>query len=216
VAKRRSSRSISRWVRRNQGKHLCKCGCGEAIEIKREHAKPSVGIPSFIKGHNLQVTEEELERVEAAQKEESLWDKLSPEEQRRRLSHLKSFGKGEDNPSWIGGRRIDDNGYVQILMPEHPLAKDGYMAEHRLVVEERTRKEDSDSSLLVEIEGKKYLISSAVVHHIDEVKTNNRSENLMLLENQSAHAFIHNSPLPMEERLRRIKLGIYHSKPLGD
>jgi hypothetical protein len=90
------------------------------------------------------------------------------------------------------------------------------MAEHRLVVEERTRREDPDSPLLVDIEGEKYLHPKSVVHHIDEVKSNNNSENLMLLENQSAHSFIHHSPLPMEEVLRRISLGIYHSKPLNE
>ncbi len=139
------------------------------------------------------------------------------------LSHLSNFKKGEEIPSWKGGRRIGDQGYVQILVPEHPFAKDGYVAEHRLVVEERTRKYYPDSPLLVEIDGKKYLKPSAVVHHIDEVKTNNNpgdgpgdDGNLMLLPNQSAHAFIHNSPLPMEERLRRIALGIYHSGKINE
>jgi hypothetical protein len=71
---------------------------------------------------------------------------------------------------------------------------------------------------MVEVNGEKYLSPKAVVHHIDEVKSNNYAGdgpgdngNLMLLPNQAAHAFIHNSRLPMEERLRRISLGIYHS-----
>lgn len=69
----------------------------------------------------------------------------------------------------------------------------------------------------------KYLDQKSVVHHIDEVKSNNDAGtgpndigNLMLLENQAAHSFIHHSPLPMEERLRRISLGIYHSQQIDE
>lgn len=181
--------------------------------VKRQHAKPSVSIPKFIKGHNLQLPEEEPVVVPP---KESNWDKLSPEEQQRRISQLKSFGSGEDNPAWKGGRRYDENGYIQIRMQNHPFAKDGYMYEHRLIVEARTRKYDPSNPSLVEFEGRKYLGPVCIVHHIDEVKDNNNEENLMLLPNQAAHAFIHKSPLPMEERLRRIELGIFHSGPIDE
>jgi hypothetical protein len=175
-----------------------------------------VGIPRFIKGHNLQKTNEELTKVEEELSiKDSVWKKLSEEEKKRRLSNLKSFGKREDNPSWKGGRRIDERGYVQVLMPDHPFAKDGYMLEHRFLVEERVRRCDPENNLLVEVNGEKYIKPGSVVHHIDENKTNNASSNLMLLPNQAAHSFIHSSPLPMEERLRRIGLGIYHSRSLG-
>lgn len=220
MAKNKKSRNIDRWVRRHQNKHLCGCGCGEFIEIRREHYRKSVGIPKFIPGHNLQ----KKEVVEEVQEEEkpSLWDKLSPEEKQRRLNQLKNFGSGEENPAWKGGRRSDENGYVQIRMPDHPFAKDGYVYEHRLVVEERTKKYDPNNEFLVEVGGEKYLHPKSVVHHIDEVKTNNNVGkgqydigNLMLLENQTAHAFIHYSPLPMRERLRRIAAKVYHSGELS-
>jgi hypothetical protein len=213
-------KDITRWVRRHQFKHLCGCGCGEFIPITRAHAKPSVGIPKYIKGHNLRP---KLSPEEVEEEKESAWDKLSPEEQERRLGQLTSFKKREKNPSWKGGRRIDENGYVRLLMPDHPFAKDGYVAEHRFKVEERTRKYHPNHPLLVDVDGKKYLDPQSVVHHIDEVKTNNdvgngpnEIGNLMLLPNQAAHSFIHHSPLPMEERLRRIDLGIYHSKQLDE
>jgi len=211
MSRNSKSRNITRWVRRNQGKHLCRCGCGEAVLIKREHHKKSVGVPAYVKGHNLK-RRASGDAAVPSPKKKSKWDKLTAAEQQRRLDQLKSFGKREDNPSWKGGRRVDDNGYVQILLPEHPFAKDGYMAEHRLVVEQRTREDDPESPLLTEVAGVKYLKSVAVVHHVDEVKTNNNSENLMLLPNAAAHCFIHRSPLPMEERLRRIALGVYHSR----
>jgi hypothetical protein len=219
MARSRKSRNISRWVKRHQNKHLCKCGCGEYIIVKREHHKLSVGIPSFIKGHNRLHKSEEA--AEEQPKKDSVWDRLAPEEQQRRLDQLKSFGKRENNPAWKGGRRVDENGYVQILMPDHPFAKDGYMAEHRFLVEERTKKYDPDNPLLIEANGEKYLSSKCIVHHVDEVKTNNDPGqgpddfgNLMLLPSPRAHAFIHNSPLPMKERLRRISIGVFHSRPL--
>lgn len=221
MPRNRKSKNLDRWVKRNQNKHLCSCGCGDTVVVKREHHKKSIGIPKFIKGHNLKP--KDVEASEAVVEKSSLWDKLSPEEQQRRLSQLKNFGKREENPAWKGGRRQDENGYVQILMPEHPMAKDGYMAEHRLLVEERTRAYSPGSSLLVEVNGELYLSSKAVVHHIDEVKDNNNPGggpgdigNLMLLPNQAAHAFIHKSRLPMAERLRRITLGVFHSGPIAE
>jgi hypothetical protein len=136
MAKSRKTNTISRWVSRNQNKHVCHCGCGEFIEIKREHYKPSVGIPKFLRGHNLQPISDEPFVAPST----NPWDNLSEEERARRISLLKNFQKGDKNPSWKGGRRSDDQGYTLILCPDHPFAKDGYVAEHRLVVEERTRK----------------------------------------------------------------------------
>lgn len=217
----RKSRNIDRWVKRNQFKHSCHCGCGETILVKREHYKKSVGIPKFIKGHNLKLKKDEPPPELPSR--DNYWDRLTPEEKEQRLGHLTNFQKGEANPSWKGGRRQDEHGYIYLLMPDHPFAKDGYIAEHRFVVEQRTRQYDPTNKLLVEVDGELYLKSSAVVHHIDEVKDNNDPGkgsgdigNLMLLPNQAAHAFIHNSPLPMEERLRRIELGIYHSRPIEE
>lgn len=213
-------KDVPRWVRRHQNKHLCSCGCEEFIVINKTHARPSVGIPKYIKGHNLKPT---LSETLQPMPKHSSWDKLTEEERQVRLSHLKSFKKGKDNPSWKGGRRIDENGYIRLLLPDHPFAKDGYVAEHRLNVEKRTKRYFPNHPLLIQVDGVSYLDPKSVVHHIDEVKSNNnpgtgRNDigNLMLLVNQAAHSFIHHSPLPMQERLRRIELGVFHSKPLNE
>jgi hypothetical protein len=216
MAKSKRSKAIDRWIRRNTNRHVCLCGCGEYVQVARIHSRPSIGIPKFIKGHNIQVSKKEMEELEAKAKvEKNPWNNLTEEEREQRLANLKSFKSGEDNPSWKGGVRLDEQGYIQVLTADHPFSRSGYMAQHRLVVEERTRKDFPDCPFLVEVDGEKYLNPKSVVHHIDEDKTNNSSGNLMLLENQSAHSFIHMSSLPMEERLRRISLGIYHSKPLN-
>ena len=66
--------------------------------------------------------------------------------------------------------------YIKILSKNHPNAKGGYVLEHRLVVEAYIGR---------------YLTRSEVIHHIDENKTNNSIENLMLFQNQKAHASFH-------------------------
>lgn len=52
---RTSSLSVSKWIRKNQGKHLCHCGCKCEIEILRSHHNK--GIPKYIKGHGSKTDE---------------------------------------------------------------------------------------------------------------------------------------------------------------
>jgi predicted DNA-binding protein (UPF0251 family) len=65
------------------------------------------------------------------------------------------------------GRKTTDKGYVFIHLPEHPYAgKDGYVAEHRLVMERHIGR---------------YLQPWEVVHHVNEIKNDNRVENLIVM-----------------------------------
>ena len=43
-------RALDKWVAEEQGKHLCACGCGKAILIRKDHH--SMGIPRFIPNHH--------------------------------------------------------------------------------------------------------------------------------------------------------------------
>lgn len=43
-------KGMDKWIVLNTNKHLCRCGCGEFIIIKRHHF--SQGIPKFIVGHH--------------------------------------------------------------------------------------------------------------------------------------------------------------------
>jgi endogenous inhibitor of DNA gyrase (YacG/DUF329 family) len=83
----------------------------------------------------------------------------------------------EKHPMWKGGRIIDYWGYSFILSPNHPFRNNkGYVREHRLVMEKHIGR---------------YLNPLEVVHHINEIRNDNRIENLMLLSGRKEHAIFH-------------------------
>ena len=85
------------------------------------------------------------------------------------------FNKGEKHFNWKGGRTLG-KGYYYILMPEHPSSnKDGYVSEHRLVIE----------AFFGRILSKEW-----EVHHKDKNTLNNRIDNLQLLT-KSDHTSLH-------------------------
>jgi len=87
---------------------------------------------------------------------------------------LKAKRKGR-KPSWKGGK-TKSNGYVLIFMPEHPFSQNGYVKEHRLVMEAHLSRT---------------LLPTEVVHHINGIKDDNRIENLVITTN-SKHTILHN------------------------
>jgi len=89
--------------------------------------------------------------------------------------HKGYSGNGEANSNWKGGIKLL-RGYIQIYEPEHPSAVKNYVYEHRLVVEEYIGRR---------------LTKEEVVHHIDENRSNNKIENLMLFENNKTHMSFH-------------------------
>ena len=80
-------------------------------------------------------------------------------------------------PSKFGGHtKKRSGGYIAVFLPSHPYAnKEGYVMEHRLVMEEHIGR---------------YLKKGEEVHHINRKRDDNRIENLALLstkEHQSLH-----------------------------
>lgn len=82
---------------------------------------------------------------------------------------------GQRNPNFNGGRYIDDKGYVRVLKSDHIYNNKGYVYEHRLVVEKFLGR---------------ILHPWETVHHINEIKLDNRPANLFLTtipEHSSIH-----------------------------
>jgi hypothetical protein len=82
---------------------------------------------------------------------------------------------GERHPYWKGGI-TNHMGYIRIYHPDHPFAKKQYVFEHRFVAEK--------------ILGR-YLDPEERIHHINEIKDDNRPENLYLFDSMKEHCKYH-------------------------
>jgi hypothetical protein len=100
------------------------------------------------------------------------------------------FGlKGELNSSFKGIEIIHHD-YVYEYFPNHPKCnKDGRVRQHRLIIEKNY--ELFDPIYFEEINGIFVLKDDYDVHHINEIKTDNRLENLQILT-RGEHTSLHN------------------------
>jgi|SRR5688500_10650227 len=74
--------------------------------------------------------------------------------------------KGPANPRWKGGIKYHEDGYILVRSYNHPSNRtDGYVFQHRLVIEKKIGR---------------YLKANEFVHHINGIKSDNRPENLEL------------------------------------
>jgi len=112
------------------------------------------------------------------------------------------LNKGENHPCWKGGRIIEQKGYIKVYHPDHLYADaQGYVREHRLVMEKHLRKTNPNHPALIEIDGKKYLSRDYIVHHKNGIKEDNRIENLQLFENGGKHTSYEFAKKRKEKRL---------------
>jgi hypothetical protein len=90
------------------------------------------------------------------------------------------FKSGPEHKRWKGGRtraKRDNDYYVRVRKPNHPYAQNGYVYEHRLVMEKHLGR---------------YLTPKEDVHHINGIKHDNRIENLELVTD-SEHSRFHST-----------------------
>jgi len=93
-----------------------------------------------------------------------------------------------------GGKRFNNGGYVEILDKNNSSSnKQGYILEHRLIMEKSL--------------GRK-LSSTEIVHHIDGNKKNNNIDNLMLCKDRKEHNRIHKLAYDFIVKIGKLK-GFY-------
>lgn len=81
--------------------------------------------------------------------------------------------KMDRHPSWKGGTTVDKSGYILEKCPDHPFAnRAGYVRQHRLVMERHIGR---------------LLDRREVVHHRNDLKHDNRIENLELFSSNPEH-----------------------------
>ena len=105
---------------------------------------------------------------------------------------------GEDSAAYTNGKYIDDKGYVKILRPEHPKNIRGYIYEHRAVMEEYLGR---------------MLQPWETVHHINEIKTDNRLDNLFLCTVKEHSAIHREGKRPTESHRDKMRDVAKKNKP---
>lgn len=91
------------------------------------------------------------------------------------IAKTKAAISGPNNYRWSGGRKKHSLGYIMAYAPDHPRRdKNGFVLEHRLVMEKHIGR---------------ILDESEIVHHKNGIKTDNRIENLSLMSRSEHTAY---------------------------
>jgi len=112
---------------------------------------------------------------------------------------MSSLTTGEANGMWVGGIVPHPDGYVYQRAPHHPFQSNGYVLQHRLVMEAWLRENHPESPYLISLGTQKYLSPKYIVHHKDENRQNNTLDNLQSMTS-SEHQILH-------DRLRKLAAG---------
>src|SRR5215510_7874257 len=156
-----------------EGKKRCECGyCNECIPLITTERKPA----RFKWGHNGRVQllkssslRARLETCGTVICQCGCGESIPALTKEGKPATFKNGhnSKGSNNPGWKGGTYKNAKGYRMVLCIGHPAAdRDGYVLEHRLVMEKHLGR---------------YLRPDEDVHHINGIKEDNRIENLTLL-----------------------------------
>lgn len=105
--------------------------------------------------------------------------------------------RGPENHNWKGGTADHSEGYLYVSAADHPSSSNGYVFEHRIVMEQWMRESAPDHHFMILIDGVPYLKPEVEVHHINEVKRDNKRSNLLACT-KAAHRAIHNGSAVMQ------------------
>jgi len=102
-----------------------------------------------------------------------------------RLKYFSLNYSKENHFKWKGGKFKDTEGYVHVKAYNHPYRdKQNYVREHRLVMEKHLGR---------------YLEPHEIIHHKNEIITDNRLENLELYESNAHHSRFHKKGKPRKK-----------------
>lgn len=159
-----------------------KTGSKHSSEVKARIAATLVSRPVGWRagqGNGRAMSEETKAKIRAARLlNNPMKGRKHTEETRAKMrdANLPQWASGPDAINWKGGRTVDTHGYIQIYAPDHPSAVGNYVPEHRLIVEKRIGR---------------HLRQNEEIHHDNEIRSDNRPENLIGPLTKGEHAALH-------------------------
>lgn len=125
---------------------------------------------------------------------------------------------GDKNASFKGIEILSNYGYILEYVPNHPFPHDKNVKgtrvlQHRLIIERNADK--FDDKYFIIINNKKYLKLEYEVHHKNEIKTDNRLENLQIVT-ASEHRKIHNNTKKIIRDEKGQIIGVKKSDKIGE
>lgn len=91
------------------------------------------------------------------------------------------------------------DGYLLEYAPSHPFASNGYVLQHRLVMERELRASGAAMHLTEQVGGESYLRRDVDVHHRNEKRDDNRFTNLVACTAAAHQAIHHGKPVGVNE-----------------
>jgi len=145
-----------------------------SISLKGKHTSPNT---EFKKGHPNLVSKESRKIAGKKISKARKGMKFTAEHRNNIANRSYEWQKGKKHWNWKGGKIETSEGYIKVLVKNHPRAdKGGYVLEHVLVMENKL---------------KRHIERSERVHHRNGTKNDNREENLKLFNNEKSHQLYH-------------------------